>query len=284
MDDNQKKNIEFYDQKYQFLDAEVNGILKRLNKLDVFLADATSTDTSWVGLYHGDFQNKIVGKKILELGCGDCANAAIMAALGADVYANDISSKSGEIIAKVNELYKFTHPIVFIEGDFLTADFKEKDFDFVVGKAFLHHLTHDVERKFFSKICELLTPTGESRFFEPAVNSIILDEVRWHIPVPGRPSKFSKNAFQIWKANDPHPERDNSSTHFKKLGLKYFNDVKIINLGALERFHRLLPAYFNSRSFRKKAFVWERKLPCSFNRILARSQVIIYTHKKSNKI
>ncbi|WP_010231969.1 class I SAM-dependent methyltransferase [Gillisia marina] len=259
MDDNQKKNIEFYDQKYQFLDAEVNGILKRLNKLDVFLADATSTDTSWVGLYQDNFQKKIVGKKVLELGCGDCANAAIMAALGAEVYANDISSKSGEIITKVNELYKFTQPIVFIEGDFLTADFKEKEFDYVVGKAFLHHLTHNIERKFFSKICELLAPTGESRFFEPAVNSRILDEIRWHIPVPGRPSKFSAKAFKLWKANDPHPERDNSSSHFRNLGLKYFRDVKIINLGTLERFHRLLPTSFNKRSFRKKAFVWEKK-------------------------
>jgi len=280
MDDNQKKNIEFYDQKYQFLDAEVNGILKRLNKLDVFLADATATDTSWVGLYHDDFQNKIVGKKVLELGCGDCANAAIMAALGAEVYANDISSKSGKIIAKVNELYNFTHPIVFIEGDFLTADFKENDFDYVVGKAFLHHLTHLIEIEFFKKISSLLSKNGESRFFEPAVNSRVLDEIRWHIPVPGRPSKFSKNTFKIWKANDPHPERDNSNNHFRKLGSKYFKDVKIINLGTLERFHRVLPKSFNQRSFRKKAFVWERKLPPSFNRIFARSQVIIYKNPK----
>jgi SAM-dependent methyltransferase len=280
MDDNQKKNIEFYDQKYQFFDAEVNGILKRLNKLDVFLADATSTDTSWVGLYHNDFQSKIVGKKVLELGCGDCANAAIMAALGAEVFANDISSKSGKIIAKVNDLYDFTHPIIFVEGDFLTADFKEKDFDFVVGKAFLHHLTHDVERKFFIKIAELLAPTGESRFFEPAVNSKILDEIRWHIPVPGRPSKFSKNSFKIWKANDPHPERDNSSKHFRKLGLSYFKDVEIINLGSIERFHRLLPRKIDQRSFRRKAFICEKSLPYFINNIFARSQVLIYKNPK----
>lgn len=276
MDENQKKNIEFYDQKYQNSDIEVEGILKRLNKLELFLADATSTDTSWVGLYHGDFKSNIIGKKVLELGCGDCANAAIMAALGAKVYANDISSKSGEIIAKVNELYEFTHPIIFVEGDFLTADLKEREFDFVVGKAFLHHLTHPVERDFFKKISGLLSVNGESRFFEPAVNSKILDEIRWHIPVHGRPSKFSKTAFKKWKDNDPHPDRDNSSSHFRKLGKEYFNEVKIINLGTLERFHRVLPKTWNQRTFRRNAFIWERKIPEFLNSTFARSQVIIY--------
>lgn len=274
MDNNQNKNIAFYNNKYK--DTEIEGTLNRLSRLDVFLDDATQTDTSWVGFYKNDFRNKIQGKKILELGCGDCSNAAIMAALGAEVYANDIASNSGVMVNKLNQAYKFPTPIKFIEGDFLTADFVTENFDYVVGKSFLHHLTHPVEKKFLQKIARLLGPEGEARFFEPAVNSKILDEIRWHIAVPGRPSKFSKNAFKKWKENDPHPERDNSSKHFKKLGKIFFRDIEIIPLGALERFHRMVPASINQRSFRRKAFKLEKKLPLFVNYFFARSQVIIY--------
>jgi 2-polyprenyl-3-methyl-5-hydroxy-6-metoxy-1,4-benzoquinol methylase len=280
MEENQKKNIKFYNQKYQNIDIEVNGILKRLNKLHVFLDDSTTTDTSWVGMYQQNFRNKIDGKKILELGCGDCANAAIMAALGAKVFANDIASKSGEIITRLNQLYKFKEPIEFVEGDFLTVDFQEENFDYVVGKAFLHHLTHPVEKQFFIKITNLLSDDGEARFFEPAVNSKVLDELRWYTPVPGRPSKFNKTAFKKWKENDPHPERDNSSSHFEKLGREFFHEVEIIPLGSLERFHRLLPPKMHPRKFRQKAFKLERKLPAFINHTFARSQTIIYRTKR----
>lgn len=278
MDKNQEKNIAFYNNKYR--DTEIGGTLNRLGRLDVFLDDATQTDTSWVGFYKNDFRIKIKGKKVLELGCGDCSNAAVMAALGANVFANDIASNSGVMIRKLNEAYDFPVPIKFIEGDFLTVDFIENNFDFVVGKSFLHHLTHPVEEQFFVKISGLLGPTGEARFFEPAVNSKLLDEIRWHIPVPGRPSKFNRKAFNKWVENDPHPERDNSSSHFKKLGKKFFREVEIIPLGALERLHRLIPYSKNPRSFRRKAFKLEKKLPLFFNYIFARSQLIIYREPK----
>lgn len=282
MEENQKKNIEFYNQKYQNIDIEVNGVLKRLNKLRVFLDDSTRTDTSWVGMYQQNFRKKIPGKKILELGCGDCANAAIMAALGAKVYANDIAGKSGEIISQLNKRYKFQDPIEFIHGDFLKVDFQEENFDFVVGKAFLHHLTHPVEKQFFRKIVGLLSEEGEARFFEPAVNNKILDELRWYTPVPGRPSKFDQTAFKKWKENDPHPERDNSSSHFEKLGREFFQEVKIIPLGSLERFHRLWPKKWHPRKFRQVAFKLENKLPKFINSTFARSQTIIYRKKKEN--
>ena len=47
-----------------------------------------------------------------------------------------------------------------------------------MGKAFLHHLTHEDEALYLSKVAALLREGGEARFVEPAVNSRILDSVR----------------------------------------------------------------------------------------------------------
>ena len=274
MDKNQAKNIVHYNRKYK--DIAIEETLEKLKNLDKFLSDATQTDTSWVGLYKHGFKDVIKGKKVLELGCGDCVNAAVMAGLGAKVYANDIASTSGEIVKKLNQSYNFENPMVFIEGDFLKVPFEEKDFDFVVGKAFIHHLTLPIEQEFIEKIVRLLKREGEARFFEPAVNNKFLDEIRWHLPVPGRPSKFNRKAFTKWKENDPHPERDNSSKHFRRVGAEFFEEVEIIPLGTLERFHRILPKNANHRKFRRDAFIYEEKLPNNLNSLCARSQVIIY--------
>ncbi len=274
MDQNQEKNIQHYDGVYA--NKTTSSILWKLDNLTEFLHDATRTDTSWVGLYYNNFQGRLKGKKVLELGCGDCTNAAVMAALGAEVYANDIAPRSGEIIEKLNSEYEFSKGIKFIEGDFLEADLGGREFDFVIGKAFLHHLEMPKEQKFLIKIAGILKDTGEARFLEPAVNSLFLDSLRWYTPVGGRPSKFNTEAFKTWKLKDPHPERDNSSCHFEEMGKKLFKEVEIIPIGVIERFHKVLPAQFDQRKFRRRAFLLEKYLPAFINRKFARTQAIIY--------
>ena len=265
------KNRKHYDKIYSQVNTK--HILNKIENLEHFMNDATQTDTSWVGLYHGRFQNKLKGKKILELGCGDCSNAAVMAAFGAEVYANDISQKSGEIIKKLNENYEFEFKITFIEGDFLKSEITDNFYDIIIGKAFVHHLTHEQEVQFTEKIVSILKPKGIVRYFEPAVNNKFLDSLRWLIPVPGRPSKIQKKKFEKWKINDPHPERDNSSKHYEKIGKEYFKETKIVPFGSIERFHRILPKKY-SRKFRRLAFRLEKKLPNSVNLLLARSHLI----------
>lgn len=274
---NTLKNEKHYDKIYS--EINIQHILYKIENLEDFMKEATQTDTSWVGLYHGNFQEKLKGKKVLELGCGDCTNAAVMAAFGAEVYANDISHKSGEIIKKINENVQFEHQIKFIEGDFLKSEITEDFYDIIIGKAFIHHLTHEQEIQFTKKIVSILKPNGLVRYFEPAVNNNFLDALRWLTPVPGRPSKLQTKKFKKWKNNDPHPERDNSSKHYEKIGKKYFKVAKIIPFGAIERFHRILPKKY-SRKFRRFAFRFEKKLPYKLNLALTRSHLIIYEHPK----
>ena len=229
---NTQKNKNHYDQVYS--DVDINAILKKINNLDDFLSDATRTDTSWVGLYHGNFKSKLKGKRILELGCGDCTNLAIMAALGAEVYGNDISQKSGLIIEKLNANFKFQYPIQFVEGDFLESNLNENQFDFVIGKAFIHHLTN-------------------------------IQEI--------------KRKFEIWKKNDPHPIRDNSSGHYRSVGYKFFKEVKIVPIGTIERFCKFIPSKWN-RPIRRLSYKIEKFIPYSINLYLTRSHLIEYKYPK----
>ena len=274
---NKLKNEAHYDKQYTKIN--IQNILNKIENLDEFMRNATITDTSWVALYHGKFQNQLKGKKVLELGCGYCTNAAVMAAFGADVYANDISQKSGDIIKKLNESHKFESEIKFISGDFLKSEITNDFYDIVVGKAFVHHLTHQQEVEFTEKIVSILKSDGIVRYFEPAVNSKFLDYLRWLTPVPGRPSKLQSKKFKEWKLNDPHPERDNSSKRYKKIGKRYFEKTRIVPVGSIERFHRILPKKYSTK-FRRFAFRFERKLPKALNLAITRSHLIEYINPK----
>ena len=272
--ENQDKNREHYNRLYR--PAQVRNILHWINNLEHFLNSATTTEASWFAIYRNNFKNRLKAKKVLEMGCGDCTNAAVMAALGAEVYANDIADSSGEIIKLLNENFDFDYPIKFIPGDFIQNDLVGQQFDFIIGKAFLHHLEIPLEEKFLAETARLLKPEGEARFFEPAVNMRLLDEIRWHIPMGSRPSKFQKAKFREWKENDPHPDRTFSSGHFEKAGRKYFSEVEIYPIGTLERFSKFYKWGEKMNNFKKWALKAEQKLPYSANRLLSRSQLIIY--------
>jgi hypothetical protein len=201
-----------------------------------------------------------------------------MAYLGADVYGNDISQESGEIINKINKKFNFKHPIKFVAGDYLVSPLKNKYYDYIVGKAFIHHLTPLQEIKFTEKIVKELKENGRVRYFEPAVNSKFIDSLRWLVPVPGRPSILNKDKFKKWKELDPHPERDNSEQHYKQLGANFFEITKITPVGGLERFARL---FNNNRKIRRFLFKLETFLPYAFHLRIARSQTIDYFNTKN---
>lgn len=272
--ENQNKNERFYDNAYA--KVNIDNILNKIRNKDVFLDNAIRTYTSFAGFYYGNFKDEIAEKKILELGCGDCVNAALMAAFGAKVVANDISAQSGRIVEELNNQYPFKYPIQFIYGDFLQAQIASDSFDIVAGKNFVHHLTHEQEIEFTKKIVSILKPDGIVRYFEPAENSQVLDTLRWIVPVPGRPSILQKSKFAKWKSNDPHPARDNSYKSYLKIGHQFFNKSDIHPLGGIERFNRLMPLGEFNYKFRRLALKLERLLPHRLNLLIARGNTITY--------
>lgn len=258
-----------YDHVYFGVSAEK---LVRLATCPGFLPYAAETLTSWHGLYRGRFETRLKGRRVLELGAGDGLNALLMARHGADVMAFEISPIACQRLQEASRVAGL--PITTCSEDFLDVDLPE--FDFVVGKAFLHHLPRETEEQYFAKIAAVLAPGGEARFVEPAVNSKVLDSLRWLVPVPGRPSVLQRGRFREWKEKDPHPDRPFSTRHFREASQRYFNDVRIEAFGGLKRFER----FFRDRSVRDSVGRVCLRLescfmPQSLGTVLARTQVII---------
>jgi 2-polyprenyl-3-methyl-5-hydroxy-6-metoxy-1,4-benzoquinol methylase len=254
-------------------------LLQRWRQVDAsfqsWFEDATATHMSWHGFYYQDFASALRGRRVLELGSGDGLNATVMAMLGAEVTATDVSTESVRIIEQIASRAGLTH-LRALRGSMEELRGEEGSFDYVVGKAFLHHLPHPVEASCLEQAARLLRPTGEARFFEPAVNSALLDRVRWIVPVPGRPSALSRRAFKRWKAEDPHPERDNSSDHYSAVGGLFFREVHIVPMGSLERFYRLMPRSRLQRRYRQWSHRLDERLPMWLRWKAARSQLIVF--------
>jgi SAM-dependent methyltransferase len=266
-------NKQHYDHSYG--DVDVAALVGKVRHVDRFLDDATVTDATWVALYHGDFRDRLRGARVLELGAGNGLNALVMAALGAHVTAVDISEVTPQIIADAAGQLGIAGNVTALAGDFAEMRFPRETFDFVVGKAFLHHLTHEVEDRYLRNTAAVLRHDGEARFTEPAVNSRMLDALRWIVPVPGRPSRLNARAWARYRAEDPHPERDNSSRHYRDAGLRYFAHVDTVPLGGLHRLYRFLPNGDFNRAFRRAAFRAERLLPEPVQSKIAQGQLVI---------
>jgi ubiquinone/menaquinone biosynthesis C-methylase UbiE len=268
-----KKNLEHYEKVYER--TKVEELIARFHDLNNFFADALVTDTGWHGMYLYGFANQIKGKKVLELGCGDGLNALIMAALGAYVVALDISPRSAWLIEEASKKLGLT-TIEALAGEFLQIPFDADSFDFIIGRYFLHHLTHELETDYLRKAASLLKADGQARFFEPATNSKILEIIKYMVPVRGRPSILSRQAYAAWRKNVPHPIRDNSSFHYVMSGKRFFKAVEVIYLGSLERLHVLMGNWSFKHPYRRWAIGIEPSIPSWFRRWAARLQTIIY--------
>lgn len=271
-------NIAYYDEEYGRL--QVGKLIDKLGRWPDVFRELTTTHVSWLGLYRDAFGARIAGRRVLELGCGDGLNALMMARLGAHVTAIDITPISERIIRAV-EASLGPQDVVAITGDFPLLALPRGSFDFVVGKEFLHHLTHEQENAYLEEVTRVLKPAGEARFIEPAMNSVVLDTIRWVIPVPGRPSVLARRKFREWKAHDPHPVREGSSRHYRTNGARFFQEVEIVPLGSVERLHRLLPAVIN-RPFRRWAHGLEERLPYRTRCWAARTQLIVCRRPRSS--
>lgn len=272
---NVNKNESHYDHSYS--DVNIEAIVSKFSDFDSFFDDAMRTDTSWYGFYLGGFADRLAGKRVLELGCGDGVNALAMAQLGAEVVAVDISSESARVVSEAaKQIDSVGDRVTALAGDFTTLPFELQSFDYVVGKAFLHHLTHELEAEYLAKAASLLRADGEARFFEPAVNSKTLDRLRWMIPMGGRPTSWRRQAFEQWKKLDPHPDRDNHWKAYLKVASGSFHNVAVHPVGSIERFHKLLPSGPVNRKYRRWAHRTDVHLPKWFRQTFARSQLLVY--------
>ncbi|MBC8147823.1 MAG: methyltransferase domain-containing protein [Bacteroidetes bacterium] len=221
------------------------------------------------------FSSDLNDIKILDLGCGEGSWSVYWAAEGASVTALDISEENiniTKLAAKRNGLEN----IDAIVGDCTDTNLKSDSFDVIVGMAVIHHLTVEQEKRLYPELLRLLKPGGLSIFLEPIQNSKVLDYVRTLVPIfqkhNPRPSRFSKQ----WKDfidNDPHPDRPNTSMHYKELLNQYqFSKVSLHEVGILNRLDRLTFNRNIRRIIHDIDYVLQPLIP--FNRKLARSIIL----------
>ena len=119
------------------------------------------------------------GKTVLDIACGSGIDTCLMAELGAEVSAYDISPEAIHLTerrAVANGLSDRVH--LEINGDVMDA-FHGKKFDLITGFAALHHLPLE---GLAEQLLSRLNPGGIAVFQEPVVNSRALDRVRQMIP------------------------------------------------------------------------------------------------------
>ena len=116
--------------------------------------------------------NHIVGKKVLDMGCGSGRYSIALAKTGAEeVVAVDVQKKSYEKVKILCE--KFGYKVKFFEEDVLNLTFDDDVFDFVFCNGVLHH-THSIE-KGLRELGRVLKQSGKAFIYLYAGGGIF-----WH--------------------------------------------------------------------------------------------------------
>jgi 2-polyprenyl-3-methyl-5-hydroxy-6-metoxy-1,4-benzoquinol methylase len=119
--------------------------------------------------------------RVLDVGCGDGANAVLMASLGAHVTGFDISPGSVSIAEARASLCGVAHRTEFVVGS--AEDFKASGaFDVVWCDAVLHHVIPQLDQV-LTGLRPLQHPRGRTIFMEPISRSKLLRSIRAAIPL-----------------------------------------------------------------------------------------------------
>ena len=125
---------------------------------------------------------ELKGKTMLDVGCGDGANAVMLAQMGASVTGVDISPKAIELAGKRAELNGVQESVRFCCSQLETADFPENSFDIIWGDAILHHLIAELD-VVAGRLTRWAKPEALMLFAEPTNFNDTLRKIRFMIPV-----------------------------------------------------------------------------------------------------
>lgn len=114
----------------------------------------------------------IVGKKVLDMGCGSGRYSIALSKTGAEkVVAVDVQKKSYDKVRGICE--RLNHNVQFFEEDVLKLSFDDNTFDFVFCNGVLHH-THSIE-KGLKELGRVLKKAGKAFIYLYAGGGIF-----WH--------------------------------------------------------------------------------------------------------
>ena len=139
------------------------------------------------GWFNKEFQFKVlgdlVGKRVLDVGCGDGENAMLLARLGAHVTGVDISSKSIEVAGKRAVANGVAETTRFVCSPLETAELESGSFDIVMCQGILHHVIDELE-PIMAKVASWCRPGGLILVSEPTNLAPWLRWLRLRLPIP----------------------------------------------------------------------------------------------------
>ena len=140
-----------------------------------------SADTPFPLEYAFHLLGKVRGKTIVDLGCGEGRNTVILAALGANVIAVDISDQSLEITGKRLQANGVDKNVTLIHSNAMTIPIDDSHADGVLCAAVLHHVDCIVTAR---QIRRILKPGGVASFQEPVTGPAWLVKLKSFVPAP----------------------------------------------------------------------------------------------------
>jgi SAM-dependent methyltransferase len=170
MDVNQRQK-EFYDTKKKNFVTKIwsyfrNGVLNRIRKNIGIEKNIYELHKGWFG--------DLSGKKVLDLGCYEGNSLSLYLAQESKSYLGiDLSGKGISILSR--RLEKITNARAE-EMDFLSENFKEKDFDLIYAYGVLHHFRNVDE--LITRLQEKLNPEGIVVSYDPLKTSFPIKMIR----------------------------------------------------------------------------------------------------------
>jgi SAM-dependent methyltransferase len=165
----------------QFHDQQAARRARSLRADDYrFSDDSYLAHEAWIAPAF-DALGSVVGKRVLDLGCGHGMASVVLARRGARVVACDLSAgyvREAQRRADGNGV-----PIGLLVCDAERLPFADGSFECIWGNAILHHL--DLRRAAL-ELRRVLTPGGAAVFCEPWGENRWLNWARRGLPYPGK--------------------------------------------------------------------------------------------------
>jgi 2-polyprenyl-3-methyl-5-hydroxy-6-metoxy-1,4-benzoquinol methylase len=124
----------------------------------------------------------LTGKRVLEFGCGEGENSAVLAKLGAHVTGIDISQGAIDTALERCRINGVADRVEFVCSPIELAQFAPDSFDIVWGEAILHHLLGHLDTV-LERLTHWVKRDGIVLFAEPVALSPALRRLRRMVPV-----------------------------------------------------------------------------------------------------
>lgn len=138
-----------------------------------------AADTIYPLEYSYHLLGAVGGQTVLEYGCGDGLNTAVLAKRGAKVKALDLSLDLIKVARQRLIANQITADVEFIVGSAHDLPLPDNSVDVVFGMAILHHLDLTLSSR---EVKRVLRKGGRAIFHEPVRNSKLIKSLRKLIP------------------------------------------------------------------------------------------------------